>query len=105
MNTTEFKEKYPQYAHLEGDELWDKMTESFFEEGEVYVADPDREIIYHEAVNIEGIGEVLMENSAKTVWINSRGERGLLKERTIPSEESTTSYSMVILDFGADKKE
>ena len=26
MTVKEFKEKYPEYAHLEGDELWDTMT-------------------------------------------------------------------------------
>ena len=27
MTTNEFKEKFPEYSHLEGNELWDAMTE------------------------------------------------------------------------------
>lgn len=27
MTPNEFKLKFPQYSHLEGDDLWDKMTD------------------------------------------------------------------------------
>lgn len=97
MTAVEFKEKYPQYSHLEGDELWDKMTDCFMEKGEVYVADPDREIFYLEPTTLNNGTEVFIEDETKTVWINSKGEKGLLKPK-FPSGSGSESYKMVIWD-------
>lgn len=102
MTTTQFKEKYPQYSHLEGDDLWDKMAEYVCAEGEQYIADPDREIVFHEPIIYNGI-KVWMEDSSKTVWVNSKGEKGLIKEDAPPPDSQTTSYSMVIWDAGENK--
>lgn len=33
MTPNEFKEKYPEYAHLEGDALWDTMTNVLIRDG------------------------------------------------------------------------
>jgi len=101
MILQEFKTEYPQYAHLEGDDLWDMMTNVAFSKGKVFTADPDREIIYHEPVTVILIDgspmPVYMEDETKTVWINERGEKGLLIEK--PLKKNTTSYRMDIIDF------
>lgn len=105
MTTTEFKQKYPQYSHLEGDELWNKMEEYVWENGEQYITDPGRKIFYHEPIIINGI-PIEIEDESKTVWINSKGEKVLLKpeELKISAERSYEPYSMVIWDT-TDKKE
>ena len=104
MIPQEFKTEYPQYAHLEGDALWDMMTNVAFSKGKVFTADPDREIIFHEPVTVyldDGSPmPVYMENSSKTVWINERGEKGLLIDP--PPTKGTESYSMEIIDFSDD---
>ena len=79
MTTEEFKIKYPHYAHLEGDELWDKITLVLLESDNVLHADPNREIIYHDPVTINGM-EWLVENDSKTRWLNNKGEEVKLKE-------------------------
>ena len=40
MTTEEFKLEYPQHSHLEGDDLWDKMTELILQQDNVLYADP-----------------------------------------------------------------
>jgi len=98
MNTKEFKKNYPQYSHLTGDNLWDKMTELFCQDNETYTADPDRDIIYHKPVILNNGITVKLEDSSKTVWINSKGQKGYLKEKP-KKGYPTESYRMTILDL------
>lgn len=96
MTVAEFKQNYPEYSHLEGDELWDKMTDMVCLTGSVYTADPDREIHYN-SYHVDGIGEVSIEDSSKTVWINERGEKGYLKEKPFEGKPLTI-YGFAIFD-------
>lgn len=104
MTTIEFKQKFPQYKDLEGNELWDKMTEVFLNTNEVLTADPNREIIYHEPITLLNGVIVSVEDSSKTRWLNSKGEEVFLKEDA-PMEKPTESYRMNIIDFGEKEDE
>lgn len=110
MNTTQFKLVYLQYENLEGDHLWDMMTEVMFQSSNCLTVDPDREIIYHEPVKVNVLQDdgtfaemkISMEDSSKTVWINSKGEKLVLGYDPLASNNSEghTSYKFEIIDFG-----
>jgi len=100
MTTEEFKLKYPQYSHLEGDNLWDIMTESLFETGEVLYADPNQVKIYHKPIEVYG-NQISVEDSSTTRWLNNKGELVRIGEPDEPiSTNPTTSYRMEIINFG-----
>lgn len=100
MTETEFKRDYPQHAHLEGDELWDKMTEVFMECGEVLYADPNQVKIFHEPIETE-YGKVSIEDSSTTRWLNKKGGLVTVGEPIRPvSDTPLESYRMEIIDFG-----
>jgi len=98
MTTEEFKIEYPQYSHLENNALWDKMTEVLLQSDNVLIADPNREIIYHEPVSFFG-GQIFMEDSSTTVWLNNKGEKVKLKEPEYFKGSPTESYRCEIIDF------
>lgn len=98
MTTEEFKIKYPNYAHLEGDELWDKMTLVLLESDNVLHADPNREIIYHDPVTINGI-KLSVEDDSTTRWLNNKGEEVKLKEVDYFKGNPTESYKVEIINF------
>ena len=98
MTTEEFKIEYPQYSHLENDALWDKMTEVLLQSDSVLTADPNREIIYHEPVVINGI-TWSVEDSSTTVWLNNKGEKVKLIESEYFKGSPTESYRCEIIDF------
>lgn len=98
MTTTEFKEKYPQYKNLEGDDLWNIMEDTLLKSSNVLIADPQREIIYHDPLEIKGV-KWFVEDDNKTRWLNSKGEEIFIKnEKTL--KEPTESYKLEIVDFG-----
>jgi len=97
MTTEEFKTAYPHYSHLEGDELWDKMTEMLLESVNVLTADPDREIIYHDPIIING-ETWSVEDSSSTVWLNKKGEKVKIIEPEYKGSP-TESYRVEIIDF------
>ena len=99
MTTEEFKIEYPQYSHLENDALWDKMTEVLLQSDNVLTADPNREIIYHEPIVINGMS-YSVEDEYATVWLNNKGEKVKLKEPEYFKGNPTESYRCEIIDFG-----
>lgn len=100
MTPNEFKLRYPEHAHLEGDKLWDKMTESLFLQGEVLTADPKQEKIFHKPIETE-YGKISIEDSSTTRWLNSKGELVRIGELYKPIQKHPTeSYRLEIIDFG-----
>lgn len=100
MTTTEFKKKYPQHSHLEGDALWDEMTLSLLNNDNVLTADPNREIIYHEPITLPNGISVSIEDSSTTRWLNSKGEEVKVKPEKRVVDNVAESYRMEIVDFG-----
>ena len=112
MTPEEFKIEYPQYSHLERNALWDMMEDVFLKDSDLFIADPDREIIYHEAFTMSVLQDngthadftCEVENDAETVWINSLGEKVKIKEKVkSPTGPATESYRMEILDLSKNK--
>lgn len=104
MTTTEFKQKYPQYKKLEGDELWDKMTESLLETEDVLYADPNQIKVFHKPIETE-YGKISIEDSSTTRWLNSKGELVRIGEPYYPKVGTPTeSYRGVIIDFSDGEK-
>lgn len=104
MTIQQFKTNYPQYAHLEGDALWDKMTESLLEHGEVLTADPNQVKVYLEPIDIGNGIMVSIEDSSTTRWLNDKGELVMIGESEQPKITTPTeSYRMVIIDFSENK--
>jgi hypothetical protein len=106
MTPQEFKIKYPQYSDLEGDALWDMMTEMLLQSDTVLHADPNQEKVYHEPfkMNIlqdDGVYREMtfqVEDDSTTRWLNNKGEEVKVKQDIIPDKQ-TTSYKMEIIDF------
>lgn len=98
MTTEEFKIDYPNYAHLEGDELWDKMTLVLLKSHNVLHADPNREIIYHAPIIINDI-KLSVEDDSTTRWLNNKGEEVKLKEVEHHKGNPTESYKVEIINF------
>lgn len=102
MTTTEFKIEYPQYSHLENDDLWDKMTEVLLQSDNVLIADPNQVKTYNTHVL-----DILQDDGTYkkstfqvefgTRWLNSKGEEIVVKENK--SFEGSTSYRFEIIDF------
>jgi hypothetical protein len=100
MTILEFKTQYPQYSHLEGNDLWDKMTEALLQFGEVLYADPNQEKVFHHPMDIGNGIIVTMEDSSTTRWLNSKGELVRIGEPEEPKIEiPLESYKMEIIDF------
>jgi hypothetical protein len=100
MTVKEFKVAYPQYSNLEGDDLWDKMTEVFLECGEVLYADPNQVKVFHEPIQTE-YGKITIEDSSTTRWLNSKGELVRVGEPDEPvCEKPVENYKFEIIDFG-----
>ena len=113
MTTTEFKQKYPQYSHLEGDELWNKMEDTLFEMGEVLYADPNQVKTFHEPYKMDILQDdgvyremtFTVEDSSTTRWLNKDVELVRIGEPERPKPtHPTESYSFQILDFGKKDK-
>ena len=114
MKLTEFKIKYPQYSHLEGDALWDKMTLTLLESNNTLYADPNQVKTYNKSVTLDlpqdngtyAISHISLEDESTTRWLNSKGE--LVRVGNNPILDAPTSviepttYSFVIWD--ANKK-
>lgn len=104
MTTLEFKQKYPQYKNLEGDELWDKMTLTLLESGEVLYADPNQEKIFHEPIDTE-YGKITIEDSSTTRWLNKYGELVRIGDPERPKPiNPTETYTGVMIDFSDGNK-
>lgn len=85
MNEQEFKIKYPEYSHLEGDELWDMMTTVLGQIGEQ--KDTNEFIEY-------------VDNSGHKWHIEKSVEDFFKHEPTYKTE----SYKLILLDLGKDLK-
>lgn len=103
MTTEEFKIQHPHYAHLEGDELWDKMTLVLLESDNVLYTDPDQVKTYNTIV-----WDILQYDSTYqksiidiefgTRWLNNKGEEVQVKEIK-QIETPVESYRCEIIDF------
>lgn len=103
MTQNEFKIKYPQYSHLEGDEL-DMMTLSLLESDGVLYADPNQVKTYLPPIEVFG-NKVSIEDSSTTRWLNKKGELVRIGEPKIDTPtHPTESYRMEIIDFGNGTK-
>lgn len=98
MRVSEFKLAYPQYSHLEGDQLWDKMTEVFLSTNGVLIADPKQKKVFLPSLDIGGIN-VSIEDSSTTRWLNDKGELVRIGEEPYLGDGNHTSYRMEIIDF------
>lgn len=108
MNEIEFKIKYPQYSHLEGDDLWDKMTEEVLQCGNVLYADPNQVKQWLKPITLDILQEdgtyaksnITIEDSSTTRWLNKDGELVRVGEPKSPKPtQPTESYSFEIIDF------
>lgn len=109
MTPKDFKIKYPQYSHLEGDELWNKMEDTLLQSKNVLYADPNQEKVWLNPVKVnilQDSGEykefnVVLEDESQTRWLNSEGELVKIGDN-FPSSSNgspTESYSFAIIDF------
>lgn len=101
MTPTEFKEKYPQYRHLQGDELWDVMTKMVpkLEGWKNLTADPNRKIEYLPPIELANGYTVQIEDDSKTVWIDENGNKGCIVEKQKTQQlYPTESYKFEIWD-------
>ncbi len=99
MTITKFKEKYPQYSHLEGDVLWNTMEDVLLQSDDVLHADPNQVKVFHKPIETE-FGKVFLEDSSTTRWLNNKGELVRVGEPNYPEVDTPTeSYRMVIMDF------
>lgn len=98
MKAIEFKSQYPQYSHLEGEGLWDKMTLTLLEGDNVLTADPNQVKTYHDPIILANGVSVSVEDSSTTRWLNSKGEEVKLAEEKI-NHPQTESYRLEIIDF------
>lgn len=98
MTKTEFKIKYPQYAHLEGNELWDTMTEVVLQQDNVLHADPNQVKTYHEPIILANGVSLKVEDSSTTRWLNNKGEEVKVIEEKIKYPQ-TESYRIEMIDF------
>lgn len=100
MTAIKFKEKYPQCSHLEGDALWDCMTEMALQGPNALTADPNREIHFHEPVELVNGDLVYIEDDSKTVWLNNKGEKikYIAGIDSYDKNNATESYSFAIWD-------
>lgn len=100
MTPNEFKEKYPQYRHLQGDGLWDTMTKMVpkLENWKTLTADPNRKIEYLPSVELVNGMSVFIEDDSKTVWLDKEGNKFKFKETEPKHYKGNTSYKMVIWD-------
>ena len=112
MTTKEFKDKYPHYSHLEGDDLWNAMEFMLLQSSDSWTADysegSDEEFIHERADGIK-----LYWNQNKH-WVNDHtGERITRQEfdrrqelkypkQNLASQGTLESYRMDFLDFGTD---
>lgn len=112
MTPQEFKIKHPQYSHLEGDNLWDKMAEVLLQQGNVLYADPNQVKQYLKPITLNipqddgscAKSHITLEDSSTTRWLDKDGNLVRIGEPILPTVENpTTSYSMVIIDFTNDK--
>ena len=112
MTSTEFKIEYPQYSHLEGDALWDKMTLTLLESDNTLYADPNQIKTYNKSVTLDlpqndgtyAISHISLEDESTTRWLNSKGELVRVGEPLKPTHNFTTeSYRCEIIDFSKDK--
>lgn len=113
MTTIEFKQKYPQYKDLEGDELWNKMEDTLFEMGEVLYTDPNQVKTFHEPYKMDILQDdgvyremtFTIEDSTTTRWLNSKGELVRIGEPERPRPiYPTESYSFQIIDFSNETR-
>lgn len=109
MTVKEFKKRFPQYEHLEGDVLWDKMEDTLLA-GDCWDADySDGYVEYANRTTDKGV-EVSFRNPK--YWINTitghritneklEELRGYKDNRTMASKEMPLeSFKFDILDFG-----
>lgn len=111
MTSNEFKIKYPQYAHLEGEDLWNKMEDTLLEFGNVLYADPKQDKVFHPPMKVTSLPdeygnrhtyEVQIEDDSKTRWLDGDGNLVRVGSMFEPYKDipkgTLTSYSMIIWD-------
>ena len=99
MTVKEFKIKFPQYSHLEGDDLWNKMEEVLLDDNNVLYADPNQEKVYLAPIETP-YGKVTIEDSSTTRWLDKKGNLVRVGEFDYPQvEKPTESYRLDIIDF------
>ena len=87
MTVIEFKERYPQYSHLEGNELWNKMEDVF--------------ILEHSAIPFSGEYIEFEYNGIQFKIDKNIDEFFSEKKNTTMME----SYRYVLIDLSQTKKE
>ena len=108
MNVYEFKDKYPQYANLEGEDLWNKMEDTLLSSDNALYADPNQEKIWLDPIEIPILQEdgtyknikVVEEDSSKTRWLNKDGNLVRVGEGAVNKQKGKPieSYRMIIWD-------
>lgn len=107
MTTKEFKDKYPHYSHLEGNDLWNAMEDSLLQTGDSWTAD------YSDGYTEESSGVVngiTYSWRYPKYWINeSTKERLSLEEynskqdppqKTMVDQVTLESCRVDFIDFG-----
>lgn len=74
MTTKEFKEKYPEFAHLEGDELWDKMEDMLVGDP-IYVVGIDPYNDTSEGSSLESYSMIIWDFSTGKEVYNSKNDK------------------------------
>lgn len=107
MTPNEFKIKYPEYSHLEGNDLWDTMEQVLLNCSSRLTADPNRIPVYHDPVSLPIVDEngvermaiIQVEDEYATAWLDEDGNKVMLEKPVkINKNSATTSYRFVILD-------
>ena len=103
MTVSEFKDLYPDKAHLQGEELWNAMEDSLLQKDNVWhKGDPDielseeDELIYQKYKKANDKSEFRVINYTRIYW----------KAFDKPSEgKPTSSYSFMVLDVSDKTKD
>ena len=82
MNEIEFKLKYPQHSHLEGNDLWNMMEDTLLQSDNCLYADPNQVKIYSNPITLSILqndgtyakSQITMEDTSTTRWLNKDGE-------------------------------
>lgn len=113
MNEVEFKLKYPECSHLEGDDLWDVMTLLPLQCDNWLYPDPNQVKTYLKPITVDILqndgtyakSNFTIEDSSTTRWLDKNGELVRIGEIKRPVyEHSSESYRGVIINFGAKNK-
>lgn len=111
MTTKEFKDKFPQYAHLEGYALWNAMEDSFLHDSsrEAWVADYSEGFVEEYLHTMPNGIKVCMKHN--NYWVNSHTKERITNDEFRAREEAKypkrdlspiESFKMGFLDFSTN---